>query len=1377
MCNFLAFLNGGLAVASDDAFADGQSLAHSCLEQLAAIDNPKQFPPRLLILLTSPTYLEMANAQNLLDGVHQAFYTSGHQDIPLIGSTVSAVFFNRQVHEEGALLICLASRMLEALVAVRPNARNEAEQVAEDLLNDLELNFTGQGHDPNPLVNRMLLTFLPGFGYPSTDQWYPAPDLHAALRQKVRARVPIIGGGSSAADPHRPGLQFANSDVYVDALVGVRLTTGFPFTSSIGHGLSSTGRIFRVKDLADDNRTIMELRDETIAEQETSLPADLLGLRDAPEATLGELSLDHDPVVNVAYPLANGAVRMLRNVAESNYFEKLVPEPGKMRAEAKDLVESSLRRLRIEHPAGCLGIHCSGRQDVSLTIGEMTDDLTEILQGAPYVGGFFDGEIGLGKTGRSLFGNWCVATATFGDEVRVRTPFYRGFEAIANYTPRLAEMLATVERNASVEQAIECSLDLIYQAGYPGAMIALILENNSKNWYVARQAIGRRYEKILKKAIGPFDENGLLARIAKGEISRLISDSQQFDDSELPGVSSSQLISQYIIPLKKWSGEIIGFLQIDLGDIRYKPCLQDTEQSVLDGLGAMIESNTVRLIVRKQTLIANELETALKESQAALTLHHALLHFLEQTLKTLGVDMGHIRLFRKEENALMMVAGSGAYYYALRQPRWKISLDEDSPSCTAFDCDKAIVVNDTMNDAWFQRLCERYQSETTISAALKQVGSFVNVTIEGENNKPLGTMNLMARQPWAFTRARMEALKVVTQRVGYLIGHLRRRQDREFLSQVSTNFVRNADFKEPLETVNEAVKRCCKAANAEIASLFLWDPEVKQFILRAQHGWANTDWVDAIRYAENERWTGRVAVAQQSQYLPDLYTYLESEGFPPKWNFTKHIFGEDSRPNYVIEALSLPLKLKERPLGVLILFRRIRAEQIGCDSGFTTNDPEVLQEAADNLATMVSAQLYYLRVLWQGDEMKRHRLVCEALVQRGKEQSLQDVLCTSIIHHFHNSRAILYLVKNDESNQVLEWAAGYRRSSSKIVTLPKQVPDELVNQAFSQKRIMEHYYHIPPEGWNDPQFAKSDGLVDRVCLPLRNGREVIGVLDLHWGTNRRRVRPMLAQHNRDLLITLGKEIGVNYHQQTEIAEKERSRRKAERSQLAVQTMGVMQFQSAHRLLNLTQDLRAISNLLTKVTDQSILQQRIEQLSKLIDSATKRVKRPMEVGRQIKNIKPQMYRLHYLLEQVLHESDIESKISVKITLDAVPLSLHVWVDQDLVREAFRNVIHNALKAMPSGGNLKIKASVGKDRQVAHIVFEDNGVGMSKEEVKTALSGFVSTQSSTGLGVLVSLLLIRASNGNLKIRSQKGAGTRVFIHLPIVPTPVEPREETL
>jgi signal transduction histidine kinase len=90
----------------------------------------------------------------------------------------------------------------------------------------------------------------------------------------------------------------------------------------------------------------------------------------------------------------------------------------------------------------------------------------------------------------------------------------------------------------------------------------------------------------------------------------------------------------------------------------------------------------------------------------------------------------------------------------------------------------------------------------------------------------------------------------------------------------------------------------------------------------------------------------------------------------------------------------------------------------------------------------------------------------------------------------------------------------------------------------------------------------------------------------------------------------------------------------------------------------------------------------------------------------------------------------------------------------------------MKAMPDGGSLRVTAAFAGDRRNVRINFDDTGVGMSEAQIQAAMSGFVNTQSGTGLGVMVSLLLLRAQNGNLEIESREGVGTKVIVSLPTI-----------
>ena len=142
--NHIAFLYAGPPEPGPDVFEDGEQLVKTCLDQVANLNDPDWFPPRLFILLAAPPYLKPGVANLLLAGIQQSLALNQLDDVPLIGSTVSAVFFNEQIYENGAALICLASRFSEATVGV-------AHAVADSPETKICKLVRSQGHDPHLL--------------------------------------------------------------------------------------------------------------------------------------------------------------------------------------------------------------------------------------------------------------------------------------------------------------------------------------------------------------------------------------------------------------------------------------------------------------------------------------------------------------------------------------------------------------------------------------------------------------------------------------------------------------------------------------------------------------------------------------------------------------------------------------------------------------------------------------------------------------------------------------------------------------------------------------------------------------------------------------------------------------------------------------------------------------------------------------------------------------------------------------------------------------------------------------------------------------------------------------------------------------------------
>ncbi len=109
------------------------------------------------------------------------------------------------------------------------------------------------------------------------------------------------------------------------------------------------------------------------------------------------------------------------------------------------------------------------------------------------------------------------------------------------------------------------------------------------------------------------------------------------------------------------------------------------------------------------------------------------------------------------------------------------------------------------------------------------------------------------------------------------------------------------------------------------------------------------------------------------------------------------------------------------------------------------------------------------------------------------------------------------------------------------------------------------------------------------------------------------------------------------------------------------------------------------------------------------------------------------------------------------------------------ELSTHLIRNAAEAMPQGGRLSIRTACEED----HVLFEvqDSGVGMSKRQIDQIGYPFrTSKQSHMGLGLAVSLGIIRRHHGTFWITSKVGRGTTFTTKFPLAAKPREEAEET-
>jgi two-component system, NtrC family, sensor histidine kinase HydH len=108
------------------------------------------------------------------------------------------------------------------------------------------------------------------------------------------------------------------------------------------------------------------------------------------------------------------------------------------------------------------------------------------------------------------------------------------------------------------------------------------------------------------------------------------------------------------------------------------------------------------------------------------------------------------------------------------------------------------------------------------------------------------------------------------------------------------------------------------------------------------------------------------------------------------------------------------------------------------------------------------------------------------------------------------------------------------------------------------------------------------------------------------------------------------------------------------------------------------------------------------------------------------------------------------------------SLTARVDEHQLRQIIRNLVHNAIEAVRSGGRVTVKLEVD-DRHIQLIV-EDNGAGIPEAVQRRLYEPFFSTkESGIGLGLSIVHSAVTLHGGTIALASSPG-GTRFHVALP-------------
>ncbi|MGN7477718.1 cell wall metabolism sensor histidine kinase WalK [Solibacillus silvestris] len=115
------------------------------------------------------------------------------------------------------------------------------------------------------------------------------------------------------------------------------------------------------------------------------------------------------------------------------------------------------------------------------------------------------------------------------------------------------------------------------------------------------------------------------------------------------------------------------------------------------------------------------------------------------------------------------------------------------------------------------------------------------------------------------------------------------------------------------------------------------------------------------------------------------------------------------------------------------------------------------------------------------------------------------------------------------------------------------------------------------------------------------------------------------------------------------------------------------------------------------------------------------------------------------------------------------SYFVEIDTDKLTQVIDNIISNALKYSPDGGNIRFGFTVHDN--MLRVMISDDGMGIPKENVARIFDRFyrvdrarARSMGGTGLGLAIAREMIEAHGGKIWAESEEGQGTTIFFTLP-------------
>ncbi len=300
------------------------------------------------------------------------------------------------------------------------------------------------------------------------------------------------------------------------------------------------------------------------------------------------------------------------------------------------------------------------------------------------------------------------------------------------------------------------------------------------------------------------------------------------------------------------------------------------------------------------------------------------------------------------------------------------------------------------------------------------------------------------------------------------------------------------------------------------------------------------------------------------------------------------------------------------------------------------------------------------------------------------------------------------------------------------------------------------------------KLEKKDMHLLEIAAPLHIDNEIVGMIRL--GLSDDASSRILKKNRQSIFIYMGfvaviafLSILFLYRNQGRYIDKIRNMERRVQQTERLSAMGRLAAGVAHEIRN---PLNAVS-----IAIQRIQKDAPHKLTGVIRDEIRRLNQIVEEFLSISktgNLVLRQHDIRPLLEQIvlLMGEEAESR-GIRVQTEWQDRPFIISADQDKMKQAFINIIKNAVESIPGHGTVSI-AIKQQDRKRISITVTDTGNGIGHDEINRIFDlDYTTKERGVGLGLPLTHEIIKGHGGEIFVRSRPGGGTVFEIILPSIP----------